>query len=305
MKKILLLLLSIFYISSYSQEDLNIYDSYLQELIISDESKSPFDFDSDNINWRKSVVQKITSISYMDPSFLKTAMVLNMLEYKLGEDIYSKAINDLNIMDGEISVNTLKQTFEKISQEDLTDFFEDWFIGKGYPSYEVSWFQNEETKVVNFLVNQIQSDPSVSFFELPLPVKVSDEQGDAQIIRLEIGNNRQSFTGYIPFKITHVEIDPEHQLISTNNIVKNGVDQEILNTSISLFPNPAKNFINIQNTGEAIVEKVSIFNMLGKLVLEETNPISAIDLKPLSFGIHLVKIETSLGTLHKTILKEQ
>ena len=45
--------------------------------------------------------------------------------------------------------------------------------------------------------------------------------------------------------------------------------------------------------------------MLGKLVLQETNPIAAINLRPLSFGIHLVEIETSQGTLHKTILKEQ
>jgi hypothetical protein len=45
--------------------------------------------------------------------------------------------------------------------------------------------------------------------------------------------------------------------------------------------------------------------MLGKLVLQQSNPIAAINLKPLSFGIHLVKIETSKGTLHKTILKAQ
>ena len=50
--------------------------------------------------------------------------------------------------------------------------------------------------------------------------------------------------------------------------------------------------------------KVSIFNMLGKLVLEATDPLSAIDLKELSLGMHLVKIETSQGTLHKTILKK-
>lgn len=87
--------------------------------------------------------------------------------------------------------------------------------------------------------------------------------------------------------------------------MKTGVDQEQLNTLISLYPNPAKNILNIQSSNDAVVEKVSIFNMLGKLVIEETNPIAAINIKPLSFGIHLVKIETSQGTLHKTILKEQ
>ncbi len=56
--------------------------------------------------------------------------------------------------------------------------------------------------------------------------------------------------------------------------------------------------------GKAVVEKVSFFNMLGKLVHEELNPLTAIDLKQLPLGMHLVKIETNQGTLHKTILKK-
>ena len=176
--------------------------------------------------------------------------------------------------------------------------------GKGYPTYEISWFQNEKNRDINIVVNQTQSDRSVAFFEMPLPILVSNEEGDRQVIRLEISENKQTFTGFIPFKITSVEIDPDAQLITKNNIVKTGVDQEALNASITLFPNPAKNLINIQNMGNAVVERVSIFNMLGKLVLVEDNPIAAIDLKPLQFGIHLVKIETTQGTLHKTILKE-
>ena len=140
---------------------------------------------------------------------------------------------------------------------------------------------------------------------MPLPIKVSSKNGESQFIRLELSENKQSFNGVLPFKIENIEIDPEYQIISKNNIVKNGVDQEILNTTISLYPNPTRNILNIQNSSEAIVEKISIYNMLGKLVLQEANPIAAINLKPLSFGIHLVKIETSQGTLHKTILKEQ
>lgn len=309
MKKLLPLTLFIFAFFSHAQESSRISNAYLHELITVNEEKSFINFDIDNADWRKNTVDILTSSDYKDPSFLKTAMVLHMLKYKLGDIAYVKSIDayllQLDQTKTTADIQELKQYLEDMTNVDLSDFFNDWFIGKGYPSYTINWFQNEDSHEISIMVKQKQSENSVSFFELPIPIKVSDEAGNFQFIRLEISDNKQRFTGYIPFTIQSVEIDPEAQIISANNKVIMGVDQEMLNTSISLYPNPAKQSINIQNAGAAVVEKISIFNMLGKLVLEETNPMLAINLKPLSLGMHLVKIETSQGTLHKTILKEQ
>ena len=309
MKEILLFILLIFSGALYAQEEITIYDSYINELINTTEEKSILNFDTDAILWRENTVKKITSETYRNPSFLKTAMVLHMLQYKLGDEDYTKGLHayllKLNQHNELATLKGFKESFENTIGIDLSDFFNDWFIGKGFPSYEIRWYQNKETGTISISVKQNQSDSSVSFFEMPIPIKVSNESGELQFIRLELSENKQSFNGAIPFTITDVEIDPEYQIISKNNTVKKGVDQEQLNTTISLYPNPAKNYLNIQNSSNAVVEKVSIFNMLGKLIIEETNPMAAINLKPLSFGIHLVKIETSEGTLHKTILKKQ
>jgi hypothetical protein len=309
MKKFLLLILFIFSTILYAQDELIIYDSYLHELITVSGEKSIINFDSEDISQRKATVEKITSNTYYDPSFIKTAMVLHMLRYKLGDDEYNEGINtyifELNQSNQTATVKSFKESLENQTDIDLSDFFNDWFIGKGFPSYEISWFQNEKNNTISITAKQDQSNSSVSFFEMPVPIKVSSDDGESLFIRLELSKDKQSFTGSIPFNIKIVEIDPEYQLISKNNIVKAGMDQEVLNTTISLYPNPARNSLNIHNSSEAQVEKISIYNMLGKLVLEETNPIVAINLKPLAFGIHLVKIETTQGTLHKTILKEQ
>ena len=308
MKRTLPLFLYFFSLFSVGQDQINIQDKYLGEILSVSETRSLPDFNIDDIQARKDLVAKITSYDYLDPSYLKTNMVLNMLKYKLGDENYNEAVKSY-VLKAEyepegITLAGFRAELEEVSGIDLGEFFSDWFDGKGYPTYEISWFQNEKNRDINIVVNQTQSDRSVAFFEMPLPILVSNEEGDRQVIRLEISENKQTFTGFIPFKITSVEIDPDAQLITKNNIVKTGVDQEALNASITLFPNPAKNLINIQNMGNAVVERVSIFNMLGKLVLVEDNPIAAIDLKPLQFGIHLVKIETTQGTLHKTILKE-
>ncbi len=266
-------------------------------------------FDTTDKIWRKNTINTITSDNFLEPSFLKTTMVLHMLRYKLEDIVYEKLINRyltaLAANNESVKLSNFIVYLSNYEEEDLTDFTNDWFVGKGYPSYALSWFQNQQNGNLSITIEQKQSDPSVSFFEMPLPIKVSNEDGDSQMIRLEISENKQSFTGNIPFEITKLEIDPDYQLITKNNTVKKGVDQQKLNASISLYPNPAKHSFKIKNNSDAIVEKISIYNMLGKLIMEEDHPLLAINLKPLNFGIHLVKIETNLGTLHKTILKEK
>ncbi len=309
MKRISPLILLIFSFFSYGQKEINIQDIYLQEIITITEDGDIVNNDTRDSTSREIAINKITAENPNQSSFLKTTMILNMLKYKLGDEIYNNSIDtyllELNTKNEKASLKSFQTSLETTTNEDLSGFFNDWFVGSGFPSYEVSWFQNKKTKAISITATQEQSNTSVSFFEMPLPIKVSNKNGESQIIRLELSENKQSFKGKVSFDIDSVVVDPEFQLISKDNTVKNGVDQEILNTTISLYPNPATNHINIQNNSDAIVEKVSFFDMLGKLVFEEDNPLLAINLKPLSFGIHLVKIETDQGTLHKTILKEK
>jgi|GEM_PF-3858016 len=308
MKKIPLFFFLIFSGIICAQSELDIRNYYLNEIVSQKAVSEPYTLNEEPVDWREDAVAKITSFEFMDPSYLKMTMVLHMLNYKLGDEVYQKAIRAYAFHQKKnIENSTLadfKRVLEETSNTDLTEFFNDWITGKGYPSYEINWYQNN-ANVIHIIASQTQSDDAVSFFEMPLPIKVVAEDGTSQIIRLEISEDKQNFDGYIPFRIDEVLVDPDYQLISRNNTVKLGVDQEVLNQEISLYPNPAKSFLKVHNNSEAVVEKVSIFNMLGKLVLEESNPMASIDLKPIGFGIHMVKIQTNQGTLHKTILKEQ
>lgn len=311
MKKFLLLLFIIIPVFSFSQEiePFTIQNAYLKEILNSFEEKSFTTFDIDDVEWRKNTVDKITSVSNIqEGSFLKTAMILHMLKYKLGDATFYQGLenykNHVSTTDAQANILDFQYHLENESGIELTYFFNDWFKSKGHPSYEISWFQKEGSNEISFSVAQKQSDESVSFFELPVPIKLIGVNGESQLVRLELSEDRQTFNGTIPFYVKNIEIDPDYQLISKDNSVRIGIDQQVLNAEISLYPNPVADFIKIQNSSKAIVEKVSIFNMLGKLVLQETNPVSSIDLKQLSLGMHLVKIETSQGTLHKTILKK-
>lgn len=80
------------------------------------------------------------------------------------------------------------------------------------------------------------------------------------------------------------------------------VDDEMLNQSISCYPNPASNFVTIQS--ELSISKVEVYSVLGKKVKEVNFNFNSISLNNLSSGnIYFFKIYTDKGIIIKKIIK--
>ena len=295
------------------------FATYLDGLVVEN-----FDGETTFRSWRSSMVNTITSkndgatfvvdtttvnrIFDSRLTYRKGAMILHMLRYKLGDEDFFQGIknylSDEDLAFGYAKSSNLKEHLETVSGKNLSEFFNDWLYGEGYPSYDVAWHQNTTNKIVSFTVNQTQSDPSVSFFEMPLPVKINGPNGQSEIVRLEVSENDQTFNAPIPFEILSIEIDPEVQLISKNNAITLGIDLVDLQSEISIYPNPVVNVLTIQNNSNTVINSVTIYNVLGEIVLHFDNPTSKLSLSELNFGVHLVKINTDKGAIHKTILKK-
>jgi aminopeptidase N len=296
------------------------FATYLDALVI-----EHFDGATTFRNWRSTTVNSITSRSYGSTfvsdttsvnrifdwrlSYQKGAMILHMLRYKLGDEAFFQGLKNY-LADPKIAYSyartmDLQNHLEAVSGKDLTEFFNDWFYGEGYPTYEVTWYQSPTTKEVQFTVNQTQSHNSVSFFEMPLPIRVKGSSGQSEMIRLEISENGQTFNTSLNFDIISIEIDPDKELISRNNSAVLGVDLVQLDHQIHIYPNPVKSILNIQNNSQIHINRITIYDILGKIVLQKENPATKISLEKLNFGMHLIKIDTERGVIHKTILKEQ
>jgi aminopeptidase N len=68
-------------------------------------------------------------------AYSKGALVFYMLREKLGDKIFWQALKHYSVNNKQASVTTndLKQAFEHISKQDLTDFFERWVYGNEIP----------------------------------------------------------------------------------------------------------------------------------------------------------------------------
>ncbi len=237
-------------------------------------------------------------------SYNKGAMVLNMLRLKMGDTMFFQALRnylaDTNLAYKYAVTSDLKSHLEAVYGNSLTEFFNDWVFNQGYPTYNIT-AQNWGAGQAKITVSQTQSHSSVSFFEMPIPIRLTGAGGQTFETILENTTNNQEFIISVPFAITGANFDPEKDIISKNNTITLGNENFNLENAIVLYPNPVSNELHIQIPSNISIEKVIIFNSLGQKTIESNELDFSVN--QLSSGVHFVQIQTSEGTFHKKIIK--
>ena len=72
----------------------------------------------------------------------------------------------------------------------------------------------------------------------------------------------------------------------------------------TLYPNPAKNVLNIQAKQGLAINSIEIYNQLGQIVMAVTNAVNTVDVANLASGTYFVKINTEKGSANAKFVKE-
>lgn len=92
--------------------------------------------------------------------------------------------------------------------------------------------------------------------------------------------------------------------VFTNALTLGIESSNLLANAIGVYPNPASNFITINNKNNLPINAISIADTNGRIVLETKNATSTIDINNLSKGIYLVNITSEFGNSVKKLVKE-
>jgi len=228
-------------------------------------------------------------------TYVKGGYVLRMMKWILGDEAFYQLLKDYAANPAFAYSYAKTEDFKNqilvSTGRDFTGFFNDWIYGEGYPTYTIKWNQSANLDM-NFLVSQTQSDPSVSFFEMPLPVKVTGSNGETAFLVLENTSNAQLFSKPLNFQVLNVEFNYEKQIIEKNSTV--AFDDALSTGSVSenevmLFPNPVSDRLNMKGIKENA--DFEIFSTDGKLIRKgKYSPSQTIDVSRLKVGVYFLKI---------------
>ena len=238
-------------------------------------------------------------------SYNKGSMITHMLRWKMGDAAFFQALKsylaDPALAYGYAVTANFKSHLEAAYGSSLTEFLNDWLFNQGYPTYDIV-AQNWGTGQAKITVNQTQSHASVSFFEMPLQIRLTGSGGQIHDVVVNNTTNGEQFIVSVPFVVTGVTFDPNKHIISKNNTETLGNERFDINKAVSVFPVPAENELTIQFPTNFTLYKVETYNSLGQLIATDTK--NVINTSQLSSGVHFLKIETSEGVFHKNFIKK-
>ena len=225
-------------------------------------------------------------------SYSKGALLVHMIRWIMGDENFYTAMNnylmDPDLAYGYVGNDDLIEHLESVSGVDLTEFFNDWYYAEGYPMYTVMCNHLEGTEL-EVIIYQQQSNPSVSFFEMPVPIQFKGTENDT-ILVFDNTYTGQRFTADPGFDTDSVFFDPEMWILSDQNLVIYGLE-EFEKPSIKIFPNPFEETVTVDVSGYQI-GGIGIYDLNGKLLLKESyNPPQqhcVLNLTDIPAGIYLI-----------------
>lgn len=275
-------------------------------------------------SWKSSLIQNITAspggsvyLSDADTlsvnrifssrlSYNKGAMVVHMLRHKLGDANFYQGVKnylaDPDLAYGYAKTPDLQAHLEAASGMNLTEFFNDWVYKQGYPTYTIT-AQNIGGGQARVTISQTQSHSSVTYFEMPVPVRLTGAGGQTHNVVLDNTFNGQQFVVNVPFAVTGVVFDPLRNIISRNNTATLGTQDIVALSSLKLYPNPASGILNITLPQDTTITGATFYNTAGQKVMEAGSETSW-NISKLATGIHFITLETDKGKTQLEFIKE-
>jgi aminopeptidase N len=227
-------------------------------------------------------------------SYSKGAYLLHMLRWEMGDQKFFQGmknyLNDPSIANGFATQEKFVKHMEAATDTSLTEFFNDWYYGEGYPTYRFTYYTDSGKQKLR--ISQTSSNSSVGFFEMHLPVRVWKE-GKYTDLRLYNTTQNQEFV-IADSKVDKIEFDPEKWLIAKADVV-NPVPHVSLLSDIQIIPEAKNGDLRVLLPEYLGKGRLRIIDLSGKLVksYELTGSDSQINVSNLKSGIYLVNVVTN------------
>lgn len=229
-------------------------------------------------------------------------MIVSMLRTLAGDTKFFEATKNYVAALSYASADTdnLRQHFQTaMAGADLSGFFADWVNGVGTPSYTVEW-NNVDTNVTLKLTQTRSTNSNVTYFRMPVVIKVKDAAGTAQNIVLydnggdlsiagngtiSAGTGTNKITLTLPFVPTAVQFDPDNVTIATGTVVFNGALAKISTQKLAskvenindfktlIYPNPSASAftLNVNSPDQNSLVTMDVVDVLGRIIEHREN----------------------------------
>lgn len=139
---------------------------------------------------------KIPSELQGDKAYEKGAAVLNLLRFYLGDKAFENGLRYYlkNYKYKAVTTSDFENAMSESTGRNLTQFFNEWVYGAGFPVFNVSYRWDQPTNSLILTVRQMQKFlPAVKLFHTPLLVEITTREGTS-LDTINISKRLQHFS---------------------------------------------------------------------------------------------------------------
>lgn len=226
-------------------------------------------------------------------SYKKGASILHTLRHEINnDDLFFSAIRTyLNIYADSVATgDDFKLVMARETGLDLNPFFNQWYYGKGYPQFDVEYYQQNDTLYITTTESTSSSDTPL--FQVHVDYKLIFSDSDTSI-RLFQSKNSETYKIPVSKSVRNVLVDPENWILKSPGNVKR-MQQIVEEKLFKVQPNLTHDYIQILFHNQfADKEKIiGVFDLHGRLIKTyKTNGLQLpVNLSYLSSGYYFVQI---------------
>jgi len=157
-------------------------------------------------------------------SYNKGSAIIHTLRFELQDDaVFFQALQDYQVQykDSVATAEDFKLVVETRAGRNLNDFFNQWYYGEGYPTFNVTYIK-EPTDSITLIIGENTSMPGITpFFKGYFQFTITSAQGDTTVL-VNLATNNQQFRFKYNKVPTGIIVDPNNWVLNQTGVITNG-----------------------------------------------------------------------------------
>lgn len=237
----------------------------------------------------------------------KGSAVIHTLRFVMGDSLFFAGLKHFQTQFSfsTASIDDLKLSLENFSGMNLSDYFNQWLYGEGYPTFSAEYFSNGTSLFLK--VTHTTSSTVTPLFKTPLEIKCVSASGDTTI-RVDITQNANEYIIPCTKTISNLQFDPNNWLLNKEGwVTKNpdlislNVNELLLENSIVLYPNPCHEKLILQCSSDPNAT-FTCQDINGRQVMQGV--IGDIQVNGLPSGFYFLSVHTKYGQVNRKFVVE-
>lgn len=205
-------------------------------------------------------------------SYKKGASLVHMIRFAINNDsLFFATIRDyLEIYGDSVATgDDFKEVLENNTSIDFTQFFNQWYYGKGFPTFDVLWYQYGSN--LHFTSLQSTSSTSTPLFITDMEYLITFTDAPDTLIRVLHDATSVDYIIPVSGTVSNIIVDPSNWILNGDGDVIAGLPfVKDYSAFFSAYPNPASEKINFVFSQET-AKTLEISDVSGRILIRNEN----------------------------------